>query len=371
VNALFLEPRMGGIETFVRRLLPAMAELRPELRISVFVNERGRALLGSEPWADAVELVDGRALGRRGTRAVTEALVLGALADQRAADVIYSVAMTGPLRSRAARVVVVPDVIWMTHPDPEERHTARLWRVLVPRVARRADRVITLSEASRRDLTRLLGLEPGRIDVVPLGRDEPSTAGTPAAELRERLGLGDGPILLAVSAAKAHKNLPRLVEALARIAPTHADATLVVPGNPTALRGAVERRADELGLAANVRFPGWVDDADLEGLYRACACVVIPSLAEGFGLPVLEAMVHGAPVACSRASSLPEVGGTAVAYFDPLQPDDIAAAVRRVLEDTQLAGRLREAGLARSNEFSWRRTAELTLASCERAAAGR
>jgi glycosyltransferase involved in cell wall biosynthesis len=368
VNALFLEPRMGGIETYVRRLLPAIAELRPDLRISVFVNERGHGVLAGEAWADAVELVHGRALGVRGTRALTEALLLGALADHRGADVVYSVAMTGPLRSRAARVVMVPDVIWLTHPDPGERATVRLWRALVPRVAQRSDRVIALSAATRRELVARLRLDAARIDVVPLGRDEPRANPTPEPELRARLRLGDGPILLAVSAAKAHKNLPRLVQAMPDLLSDYPHAILVVPGNPTALRHTVESLARGLGVDGSVRFPGWVDAPDLEGLYAACACAVFPSLAEGFGLPVLEAMARGAPVACSDASSLPEVGGEAVVYFDPLRPPDIAQAVRRLLEDAVLRERLRRAGEARSREFSWQRTAELTLASCERAA---
>jgi glycosyltransferase involved in cell wall biosynthesis len=371
VNALFLEPRMGGIETYVRRLLPAMAEVRPNLHISVFVNDHGRELLAGERWIDAVELVHRRALGLRGTRAVTETLLLGTLADRRGADVVHSVAMTGPLRSRAARVVTVPDVIWLTHRDRGERVTVRLWRALVPQVARRSHRVIALSAATRRELVARLRLDAGRIDVVPLGRDEPRAEPAPEPDLRARLELGDGPIMLAVSAAKAHKNLRGLVEALPAVLADHPNATLVVPGNPTALREAVETRAGELGVAGSVRFPGWVDTSDLEGLYAACACVVFPSLEEGFGLPVLEGMARGAPVACSGASSLPEVGGDAVVYFDPLRPPDIAAALRRLLDDSDLRRRLRRAGMARSHEFSWRRTAELTLASCERAAADR
>jgi glycosyltransferase involved in cell wall biosynthesis len=371
VNALFLQPRMGGIETYVRRVLPAMAELRPDLRISVFVSDRGRELLAAEPWVGAVELVHHRTLGLPGTRALTETLLLGALADRRGVEVVHSVAMTGPLRSRAARVLMVHDLIWLTHPDPGERFTARLWRAVVPRVARRSDRVISPSAATRREVVERLHVDGGRIDVIPHGRDEPQADPSPEPRMRARLGLGEGPIVLAVSAAKAHKNLPRLVQAMPSVVADHPDLTLVIPGNPTGLRQAVESLARDVGVAGNLRFPGWVDAPDLEGLYAACSCVVFPSLVEGFGMPVLEAMTRSAPVACSDASSLPEVGGDAVLYFDPLRPPDIAAALLRLLGDPELADRLKRAGAARSRQFCWRRTAEQTIATCERAAAYR
>jgi glycosyltransferase involved in cell wall biosynthesis len=371
VNALFLQPRMGGIGTYVLRLLPAMLEARPDLRVSVIVNDSGRGLVAAEPWSEAVKLVHGRALGLRGARAFTETFALGPLADRRAVDVIYSAAMTGPLRSRAARVVAIHDLIWLTNPDPGEWLTMQLWRRLVPPVARRAQRVVTLASATRDLIEQRLGVDPGRIDVVPHGREDPSVAPTPEGELRSRLRLGRGPVVLAVSAAKTHKNLSRLIEAMPAVIERHPEAVLVVPGNPTALAEQLARSAAELRIEANVRFPGWVDDADLEGLYRVCSCLAFPSLVEGFGLPVLEAMARGVPVACSRASSIPEVGGDAVLYFDPLRPPDIAAAVGRLLDNRELAARLGAAGRERSALFSWRRTAELTLESCERAAAAR
>ena len=368
VNALFLQPRMGGIETYVRRLLPAMLEVRPELRLSVFVNDKGRELLEGEPWAGAIDLMHGRALGLRGTRALTEALALGALADRRGAEVVYSAAMTGPLRSRAARVIVVHDLIWLTNPDPAEWLTVQLWRRLVPAAARRADRVVTLASATRELVVERLGVDKERVDVVPHGRDEPDVEPTEEAELRTRFELGEGPLVLAVSPAKAHQHLSRLVEAMRRVVDRHPAAVLVVPGNPTVLRSTVAGTAAELGLAPNVRFPGWVSDPDLEGLYRASSCLAFPSLVEGFGMPVLEAMARGLPVACSRASSIPEVGGDAVLYFDPHRPEDIAQTVVRLLDDPELVARMSAAGLERSRQFSWRRSAELTLDTCDRAA---
>ena len=118
-------------------------------------------------------------------------------------------------------------------------------------------------------------------------------------------------------------------------------------------------------------FPGWVSDADLEGLYRAAACFAFPSFREGFGLPLLEAMRRGLPVACARESAMPEVAGEAALYFDPHRPDSIAEAVIRILIDPELAHRLSVAGLERQEQFTWRRAAEETLEVYERAIARR
>lgn len=368
MNAVFLQPRMGGIETYVRSLLPALLEAQPSLDVSVFVNRAGRELLLREPWAESVRLLTNPLLGRRYTRALTELTVLGMLASRGGFDVLHSVALTGPLRTRPAHVLTVGDVTWIRHPDPAEQQTARLWRVLVPPVARRADRVLTYSEASRAEVAQDLRVPAERIDAVPLGPGKPpSVEPTPEAELRSRLGLGEGPVVLAVSALKAHKNVGRLVEAMALVRRGIEGAVLVVPANPTPLQAELEGLAETLGVRSAVVFPGWVGDEDLEGLYRAAGCVVLPSLREGFGLPLLEAMRRDVPVACSDASAMPEVGGDAVLYFDPLSVEGIASSVTSLLTDEALARRLVERGRERSRSFTWRRTAEETIESYERA----
>jgi glycosyltransferase involved in cell wall biosynthesis len=207
-----------------------------------------------------------------------------------------------------------------------------------------------------------------RIDVVPLGPGVTAeVAPTPEVSLRERLGLGSGPIVLAVSAKKAHKNLARLVEAMRTVADRHPSAVLVLPGRPTEHEQELRALSARLGLTGNVAFPAYVDAGDLEGLYAAASCFVLPSLHEGFGLPILEAMSRGVPVASSNVSAMPEVGGEAARYFDPLRSDDIAAALCDLLGDRELASRLAAAGREQARRFSWAATAELTLDCYERA----
>jgi glycosyltransferase involved in cell wall biosynthesis len=142
-----------------------------------------------------------------------------------------------------------------------------------------------------------------------------------------------------------------------------------MPGYPTPHESELRELANRLGVADFVRLPPWLSGPDMEGLYRAAACVCFPSLYEGFGLPVLEAMGRGVPVACSNRSSLPEVAGEAALLFDPEDDDAIRTALERLLGDEALAERLRSAGRSRAAGFTWERTAELTLAVYRRALA--
>jgi glycosyltransferase involved in cell wall biosynthesis len=239
-------------------------------------------------------------------------------------------------------------------------------RILVPLAARRSHRIIVDAASTREDLERLLHVPPAKVDVIPLGVGTQRRA-TPLdeAELRSRLGAADRRIVLCVAAKRPHKNLGRLIGALAMI-PADRRALLVLPGYPTQHELELRRRAEALGVTADVRFLDWVAPAELEALYAAAACFVFPSLLEGFGLPVLEAMARGVPVACSARGSLAEVAGDAALLFDPESEQAIAAAIERLLEDPPEAERLREAGLRQAARFSWAAAAALTLASYER-----
>jgi glycosyltransferase involved in cell wall biosynthesis len=331
----------------------------------VFCSPAARRHLGDTAWAQEVTFISPPAFGLWGTRALIEATVLGLIADRRV-DLLHSVAMTGPLRTRAASVVTVPDVIWMHGPAADL--TTRLWRALVPAVARRADRIIAISSNAAREIARWMAIAPCKIDVTPLGhRHSTHAAGITPDQARARLKLGDGPIVLTVGTRKPHKNLIGLLRAMPAVLEAHPCAQLVLAGNPTAHEPALVAEAERLGLAGRVTFLPFVSAEELEGLYAAATCFVLASLQEGFGLPILEAMARGVPVACSNVSALPEVAGGAARLFDPHHPDQIAAAIMDVLGDPDLRARLIQLGLRRSTELSWQATAAATLASYERA----
>lgn len=365
INAVFLEPGMGGLDTYVRELLPAMLELAPAVRFTVFCTEVGKRHLAREPWAAEVALLTHPLLGRRGLRALTELSVLGALAGRRV-DLLHSVALTAPLRTRAVNVVTIADVTWLLGPAPDM--TTRLWRLVVPAVARRADRLIAISEASARDIEEHLDVPRDRIDVTLLGhRLQSRAAALPEAEVRARCSLGSGPIVLTVGTRKPHKNLVRLVQALPAVLERVPDAQLVLCGNPTSHEPELRAEIARLGLDRSVALLPFVEHDELEGLYAAASCFVLPSLNEGFGLPILEAMGRGLPVACSDLSAVPEVAGSAARYFDPLDVGAIAQAIIDLLEDRQSARRLAAQGRRHAGAFTWERTAQATLQSYERA----
>jgi glycosyltransferase involved in cell wall biosynthesis len=265
-------------------------------------------------------------------------------------------------------VVTILDLIWLRHTTTMSRRATLGMRLAVPPSARTANRVIAISHAARADLVRTLGLAPDRVDVTHLGvRLDETVAPSAEASVRKRLGVGDGPIVLCVAQVRPHKNIAGLVRALAQL--PDAGARLVVVGAHTGHEDELRALAQELGVQDRVHLPGWVSAEDLEGLYRAAACFALPSFEEGFGLPILEAMRRGTPVACSDASSLPEVAGDAAVLFDPHDPQSIAGALARLLSDEALRARLVDAGLARCREFTWKATARATLQSYRRALA--
>jgi glycosyltransferase involved in cell wall biosynthesis len=274
--------------------------------------------------------------------------------------------MVGPLRLRAAHVVSVHDVIWLRVPDPAQRVTQTVWRVVVPPVARRADRVLTGSQASRADVADALHVPLDRIDVVYHGGGTPPGPATPEDELRRKLNLGDARIVLTVSAKKKHKNLLRLVRAMAIVRERFPDAVVVLPGNPTPHEDELRAEAARLGIADAIVLPAYVSPEDLEGLYKAASAFVLPSLIEGFGLPILEAFERDVPIASARATSLPEVAGDAARYFDPHDEADIAAALVELLGDEQRRTELIALGRAQRARFDWRRAGEETLEVYER-----
>jgi glycosyltransferase involved in cell wall biosynthesis len=367
LNLLHLVPgETGGSELYARRLIPALSAARADLALTAFVGREAALALREEPWAPEVGIVRLPVSSRsRVRRIAAEQTLLPRAAAAARIDLLHNLFTTAPLVPRVPQVTTILDLIYRRFPETHAGLRRYGMALLVPLAARRSRRVIAISESAKEDIVRFLGVAPECVDVTLLGpgiRDDVTPV--PEPELRERFGLGDTPLVLTVSAKRPHKNLARLFEAFScvKILP---QATLVVPGYETSFEAALRKRA--AAVDARIRFAGWVDDATLEGLYRAATCFVFPSLAEGFGLPVLEAMRRGVPVACSNASSLPEVAGDAALYFDPTDTHAIAAAIESLLRDPALRDRLAGLGEKRSQHFSWERTAEATLASYEQA----
>jgi alpha-1,3-rhamnosyl/mannosyltransferase len=276
---------------------------------------------------------------------------LPALLRRIGAGIYHSPYLLMPLRPGVPTVLTVHDLIPLKLPD-QSTAKARLFFSLALRLAlATADRVIAVSRATRDDLLAWRPLDPTAVDVIMEGVDEefrPCPEQETAA-LRERLGLA-GQYALYVGADKPHKNLDRLLQAWARTGP-HGWALVVA--------GAAQQ---ERPAQAGVRFVGRVDQADLPALYSGAGLFVFPSLYEGFGLPVLEAMACGAPVACSDRASLPEVAGEAAVYFDPEDVQALARVLEDIMTDPPRREALRNSSLSQARRFTWRRAALSTLA---------
>lgn len=360
LNMLHLVPaETGGSELYARRLVPALLEYGDDAELVVLASKRTATSLGEESWAGDVDLVglpfDARSRARR---VLAEQTLLPRELRRREVDLLHNLFTTAPAKPGAPQVTTILDVIYKRFPETHGGMLAQGLAALVWLAARRSNRVIAISEAAKADIVRYLGVPLDRVDVTYLGPGLSASRTLAEPELRRELELGDAPIVLTVSAKRPHKNLERLFEAFTRV---RGEPVLVVPGYSTAFEDDLRRQAGE-----RVRFTGWLPDDQLDGLYRAATCFVFPSLAEGFGLPVLDALVRGTPVATSNATSLPEVAGDAALYFEPEDTDAITGAIERLLEDGALRERLRAAGPPQAAKFSWARTAEATLASYRR-----
>lgn len=366
VNLLFLAPdEMGGLEIYSRELVAALAR-RDDVRLTLFVNR----LAGPE-WAELAPLARAPLDPRRRVQWVFgDQVEAGRLACRTGVDVVHSLASTGPGTGRFARVLTVHDLHYRVHPEAHFGARAVGLSVLVPLAVRRADRIVVPSRATRDDLLRFTSAPPERVDVVPEGLGQAPGGAADGAAARERIGASERAIVLSVSAKRPHKNLARLIGALARI-PAERRPLLALPGYPTPHEEELRERARVLGVAEDVRFLGWVPAAELDDLYAAADVFVFPSLYEGFGLPVLEAMARGVPVATSARASLAEVAGDAALAFDPEDESSIAAALEELLADGELSERLKKRGLERAAGYTWERAAELTVASYRRALAER
>lgn len=367
LNLVFLVPgEQGGMEVYARELLRALAAERPDLELVAFVNREARAAGGE--WDEHAEVVDVPVFARRRVEWVRgEQQLLPGLARRAGIDVLHSLASTAPVTGRFRRIVTIHDLLYRVVPDAHFGVRGLAMRLLVPAAARTSHRVIVDSNSTRKDVLRHLRVPASRVDTVPLGVGSTTNAvPTPAAELRVRHGLGARRVVLSVSAKRPHKNLLRLVEAVAGI-PQERRPVLIVPGYPTPYEATIRERASELGALEDLRLLDWVSEPELEGLYALADVFAFPSLYEGFGLPVLEAMRRGVPVVCSDGGSLPEVAGEAAVLFDPHDVDGVRAALERVLVDSAHADAMRAAGRAQAARFTWEQTARATADSYERA----
>ena len=268
---------------------------------------------------------------------------------------------------RIPTVLTVHDLIFRLFPEHHKALNYHYLNRAMPLYCHRAGAIIAISEATRRDLIEHYDIDPEKITVVYEAAAPHFRPAAPSQvdAVRARYRLPER-FALHVGTLEPRKNLVRLLEAMAQLRETGIDVPLVLVGATGWLFEGFFRRMNELKLEPSVKMLGYVPDADLPAVYSAATVCAMPSVYEGFGLPVLEAMACGTPVVCSRAASLPELGGDAAVYFDPDNTEELAAQLEGLWENESLRRRMSGAGIKQASRFSWSHTAEQTMAVYEK-----
>jgi glycosyltransferase involved in cell wall biosynthesis len=348
----------GGMGTYVRQLVPALVAADPALDVTLFHARVEDAR--PEPWMRRFwteeltqpisRLYPAWALARRPP-------LPGSLAS---AEIVHSPTPVAvpPVTGTQRLVVTVHDVAFLVRPDLYPRKWRLLYRAGLARAVRSADAVLAVSRHTAEELARHTRVEPRKVHVTPLAPSLPVTEAD-AHTVLDRLKV-PVPFVLFAGTLEPRKNLVRLVRAYRRVTARGAPEALVLAGAMGWNQAALLREV-QVEAPGRVVLTGRVSDEELDALHRTASAFVYPSVYEGFGLPVLDAMARGVPTVVSTSSSLPEVAGEAAVPVDPRSTAALAEAIERVLRDHALADRLRAAGLARAATFSWDETARLTL----------
>jgi glycosyltransferase involved in cell wall biosynthesis len=355
VDAHAIGCHLTGNEVYIRNLLKEFARLDEKSELIAYISK-----------PDAPEYIPQRIATRWVSENPYKRLAVDIPRQVRAdrPDLLH-VQYTGPLHGSTPLVVSVHDVSYLEHPQYFTRFRSTQLRFTVKRTLKRAARVLTPSEFSRRAILRHYPMDEDKVVVVP----NAVSSGFRAMErevarsaVQQRFGV-PGPFVLTVGDLQPRKNHLGLLAAFREVLKAHPKLThqLVFVGKETWYSKELHQAVDRSGIRDRVHFTGFVEDADLVQFYGACDLFVFPSFYEGFGLPILEAMACGRAVACSNAAAMPEVADSAAILFDPHSTAEMARAMIDILADPELRVRLERLGHQRAATFSWQKAAEQTL----------
>jgi len=358
IDGRYIQDHFPGIGRYTYNLIQALAKAAPEDSFVLpynpqSVNTRYDLQRLRTPNVEMVSI-------DLPTFSLTEQYRLPSLIRHLGLDLFHSPYYIKPYFLPCPSVVTIYDLIPRLYPQYISPWARGIFEMAIRLATVTSRLVISVSQSAKEDLVRLLRVPPSKVWVTPLGVD---TQFCPVNEkaifnLRQKYDLPEGYILY-LGINKPHKNLVRLVEAFAKVKNRR---NLVLAGKEDPRYREVHEVVKQLSLQDRVVFLGQVPEDDLPALYSGAALFVFPSLYEGFGLPLLEAMACGVPVVCSSTSSLPEIAGRAAVMVDPLDVSQLARALERVLGDSDLRASMRQEGLKQAARFSWERTAKETLA---------
>ena len=373
LNLLWLVPgEVGGSEEYTVGLLRAFGALAPaDVELIVYANRR-LALDHADVLAGFTTVIAPISGSSRPLRVLIESTWLALRSVRDRVEVVHHAGGTMPSVRFRPGLVTLHDLQPITHPERFGFIKRTYIRLVAPRSLRRAVRVVCLSQFTAGDAERIAGVDPRRIaivasgvDPIELGSPESPRAVSEPAKVLARFGLEAGSFILYPAITYDHKNHRTLIDAFARLGPSHPSLRLVLTGGVGGAEAALNAQIEELELTDRVVRTGRVPTADLDTLYRCAVVMAFPSSYEGFGLPLLEAMVRGCPVVASSVGGLREVGGAAVELVDPFDLDGWVVALASVIDDPEHRAAMIADGLEQSDRYRWSNSA-LALAELYR-----
>jgi glycosyltransferase involved in cell wall biosynthesis len=358
INTLAMKRELHGVGNYVKNLICALSRLDRENEYLLFASSENVCHLGELGNNFHIEL----APKNRMLRLPWEQSVLPLRLKKRGVEVYHGPTSIAPFVKTCQQVVSIHDMTFHLVPRRHSLHKLVYFRTMIPAMIRQSDMLIAISECTKRDLLRFVATDENKIEVVHHGvesRFQPVRDRSRLDRVREKYGLKNDFILF-VGLIEPRKNLGNLVEAYAASGLCEK-LDLVLAGNLGWDYSGLFAKIGSSGLRDKILLPGYIADSDLPALYSLAQIFVYPSLYEGFGLPVLEAMACGAPVVTSAVSSLPEVVGDAAILVEPRDPGMLAAALQKISRDDELRASLSERARLRSQFFTWEQTALKTL----------
>ncbi len=360
IDAHSVGSQLGGNETYAVNLIEALAAIDHTNQYSIYVTKKSAIERFQDRWPNFCVR---RILPH--TPLVRIPLSLAIELRRRPVDLLH-VQYTAPPLLPTPVVATIHDLAFEHLPQTFNRRSWMQLRLTVRQTARRASKIITVSEYSRRDICATYNIDADRIAVTPAAAPRhfaPISDATKLRTIRQRYGI-DGDYILSLGSIQPRKNLVRLIEAYKCLLAVRAQSKLpklVIAGKRGWRDHDVFRAAAQSKFEKDILFTGYIPDSDLPALLSGATSFVYPSYFEGFGLPVLEAMQCGTPVIAGNCTSIPEVAGDAALLFDAFDTDELTTALARIVDDASFRASLRERGLERAKQFNWIRTAGLTL----------
>lgn len=362
INLLYLIPGVvGGTETYSRNLIAQLLHIDKKNKYFLFVASDAKQ--GFSEFSNDVVLVDvaNFSVGKL-KRIVWEQFFLPGIIKQYDISILFSPGYVVPIFASCNQIVTIPDLLYKRFPDTIPRLKLLYWKIFIPLSVKYAKRIIAISEFTKNELLAYFPESEKKITTTPLGVDR-QTFGRAHRNREYVLSKYQLPdrFIICVATLSPHKNLDIVLKAIATLKAQRCIVNLVLVGNKERAYEKIQTSIEKLRIADQVRILGYVPNLELSQIYTMANLFVLPSIYEGFGLPVLEAMSNGCPVLCSNAGSLPEVAGDAAEYFYPHDVQQLSDKIKNLFFDGGKRDVMRKKGFENIKRFDWKNTANETL----------